>query len=143
MMKLTHTLAGLVLLFSLSISNAQKIKIKKGVISVDGKSCLTTDGDAINKSFYDADGEEIVFLKYLTDRKDGENYMKITFLDQKISLTSKSILFTRKMLIRRLLASKVIVDCKLNTEKIERFILKYDENIEQDDINVHVSIDRN
>ena len=142
-MTLKHILTGLFFMLSLSIVSAQKIKIKKGVIYVDGEKCLTTDGDPVNISFYDADGEEIVFMKYMDDKRDGETYMKVTFLDQKLSLTSKSILFTRKMLIRRLLATKTIENCKLNEDKVERFILKYDENIESDDINVNISIDRN
>ena len=142
-MKLKHTLSILFLMLSISIVNAQKIKIKKGIIYVDGEKCMSTDGDPVNISFYDSDGEEIIFMKYLDDKRDGENYMKITFLDQKLSLTSKSILFTRKMLIRRLLATKTIENCKLNQDKVERFILKYDENVESDDINVNITIDRN
>ncbi|WP_452226290.1 hypothetical protein [Lacinutrix cladophorae] len=141
-MKLKHALTILFLMLSISIMQAQKIKIKKGIISVDGTACLSTDGDPINISFYDTNGEEIIFMKYL-DTKRGENYMKITFLDQKLSLTSKSIIFTRKMLVRRLLSNKVIENCKLNPDKVERFILKFDENIEKEDINVNVSIDRN
>ncbi|MDO6597824.1 hypothetical protein Q4512_12940 [Oceanihabitans sp. 2_MG-2023] len=141
-MKLKHALTILFLMLSISIMQAQKIKIKKGIISVDGTACLSTDGDPINISFYDTNGEEIIFMKYL-DTKRGENYMKITFLDQKLSLTSKSIIFTRKMLVRRLLSNKVIENCKLNPDKVERFILKFDENIEKEDININVSIDRN
>ena len=142
-MKLTHIFTVLFLTLSISLIQAQKIKIKKGVIYVDEEKCLTTDGDPINISFYDSDGEEIIFMKYLDDKRDGESYMKVTFLDQKLSFTSKSIIFTRKMLIRRLLNTKTIESCKLNKDKVERFILKYDEDIESDDINVNISIDRN
>lgn len=123
--------------------HAQKIKIKKGVIYVDDQECLSTDGDPVNISFYDLDGEEIVFMKYLDDKYDGDTYMKVTFLDQKKSFTSKSIIFTKKMLIKRLLDTKTIENCELNEEKVDRFILKYDEDIESDDINVNISIDRN
>ncbi len=142
-MNLKYIVTILLLAFSIQCVNAQKIKIKKGVIYVDDVECLSTDGDPINISFYDAEGDEIIFMKYLDDPKDGENYMKITFLDQKLSLTSKSILFTRKMLIRRLLSSKTIENCMLNQDKVERFILKYDENVERDAINVNINIDRN
>jgi len=141
-MKLKHTLTALALLVSISFIQAQKIKIKKGVVYVEGESCLTTDGDPVNISFYDADGEEIVFMKYLEDRK-GQTYMKVTFLEQKLSFTSQSIIFTRKMLLRRLLSSNTIENCKLNQDKVERFILKYDEDVERDDINVNITIDRN
>ena len=142
-MKLKHTLTLLFFTLTISMIQAQKIKIKKGVIYVDGETCLSTEGYPINTSFYDVDGEEIIFMKYLDDPKDGQRYSKVTFLEQKISFTTKSYVFTRKMLLRRLLAGKVIENCKLNPEKIERFILKYDENIEKDDINVKVIIDRN
>jgi hypothetical protein len=141
-MKLKHTFTLLFLMFFIGINHAQNIKIKKGVVYVEGEKCLKTDGDPVNMSFYDAVGEEIVFMKYLDD-KYGENYMKVTFLDQKLSFTSKSIIFTKKMLIRRLLESKTIENCKLNQDKVERFILKYDENVEKDDINVNITIDRN
>lgn len=139
-MKLKQSLTILFLMLSISMMQAQKIKIKKGVIYIDGETCLTTEGYPVNTSFYDVDGEEIIFMKYLKTKKE-ETYAKVTFLDQKISLTSKSIIFTRKMLLRRLLASKVIENCKLNPDNIERFILKFDEQIEKEDINVNVIID--
>lgn len=69
------------------------------MIYVDGTECLTTDGYPINTSFYDADGEEIIFMKYLDD-KYGETYVKVTFLEQKITFTSQSYIYTRKMLIK-------------------------------------------
>lgn len=122
---------------------AQKIKIKKGIIYIDDQECLKTDGDPINMSFYDLEGEEIVFMKYLDDKYDGDTYMKVTFLNQKKSFTSKSIIFTKKMLLRRLLNTNTIENCMLNEDKVDRFILKYDEDIESDNINVNISIDRN
>lgn len=142
-MKLKYLLTFILCISFLGIVQAQKIKIKKGVIYVDDQKCLTTDGDPVNISFYNLDGEEIVFMKYLDDKRDGDNYMRVTFLNQKKSFTSKSIIFTKKMLIRRLLNTKTIENCELNEDKVERFILKYDEDIESDDINVNISIDRN
>ena len=142
-MNLKYIVTVILIMLSISIINAQKIKIKKGVIFIDDVKCLSTDGDPVNISFYDIDGEEFIFMKYLDDRRDGENYMKITFLDQKLSLTSKSFIFTKKMLIKRLLSSKTIENCKLNPDKVERFILKYDEDVEREDINVNINIDRN
>lgn len=46
------------------------------------------------------------------------------------------------MLAKRLLDTKTIENCKLNPDKVERFILKYDENVESDDINVNITIDQ-
>ncbi|WP_223032930.1 hypothetical protein [Hanstruepera marina] len=142
-MKLKHIITILITITFVNITQAQKIKIKKGVIYIDDEKCLTTDGDPLNISFYDLEGDEIVFMKYLDDKRDGESYMRVTFLSQKKSFTSKSILFTKKMLIRRLLDTKTIDNCMLNEDKVDRFILKYDEDIESDDINVNISIDRN
>lgn len=141
-MKIKHLFAALLCMTFINVIQAQKIKIKKGVIYVVDEKCLTTDGDPVNISFYDLEGEEIVFMKYLDDKYDGDTYVKVTFLDQKLSFTSKSYIFTRKMLIKRLLETKTIENCKLNQDKVERFILKYDENIESDDINVNITIDR-
>ena len=141
-MRLKHIFTIILCLTFVNVIQAQKIKIKKGVIYVDDEKCLTTDGDPVNISFYDLEGEEIVFMKYLDDKRDGENYMRVTFLNQEKSFTSKSILFTKKMLIRRLLETKTIENCMLNEDKVDRFILKYDEDIESDDINVNISIDR-
>tara|TARA_R110002012_G_scaffold321969_1_gene552943 strand:- start:75251 stop:75454 length:204 start_codon:yes stop_codon:yes gene_type:complete len=67
----------------------------------------------------------------------------VTFLEQKISFTSKTYIFTKKDLIKKLIQSKVLVDCNLIEDKIENFVLKYDENIESDNIHVNISIDRN
>jgi len=105
--------------------HTQKIKIKKGVISVDATSCSPTDEAPLNVSSYNSEGEEIIFIKHI------ENYVKETFLNHKTTLTTKSDFFTRKMLVRSLISNKVNENCKLNPDKIERFILKYDEHIEK------------
>lgn len=54
-------------MLSICMIHAQKIKIKKGDILIDDVKCFTTDGDPVNISFYDSDGEEIIFMKYLDD----------------------------------------------------------------------------
>lgn len=130
-------------LFTVTVSVAQKIKIKKGIVYVDGEKCLTVDGDPNNVSIYNLEGEELVFLKFIHNTKYADTYNKITFLDSKLSFTSKSYIFTKKLLIKKLLASKTIVNCELVEEKVERFVLKYDEDVEKDEISVKVIIDRN
>ncbi|WP_236554692.1 hypothetical protein, partial [Flavobacterium sp. 9AF] len=57
-------------------------------------------------------------------------YNKIIFLDKKLSFTSKSYIFTKKLLIKKLLADKTLNECKLDSEKVEKFVMKYDENVE-------------
>jgi hypothetical protein len=131
------------IVFSICFVNAQNIKIKKGIVYVDDKECLTIGGDPNNVSFYDLNDNEIIFLKFIRDSKYGSLYTKITFLESKQSFTSKSYIFSKKLLIKKLIQDKTLENCLLIPEKVERFVLKYDENVEQDDINVNISIDRN
>ena len=142
-MKLNHLVLSLIFILFTSITHAQNIKIKKDVVYVDSKEYLTIGGDENNVSFYDLNDNEIIFLKYIHDSKYGSLYTKITFLDSKLSFTSKSYIFTKKLLIKKLIQDKTLKNCQLIPEKVERFVLKYDENVEQDNINVNITIDRN
>ncbi len=142
-MKLKHILTTLFLTLSITLIQAQKVKIKKDDIFVDDVKCLTVNGSPINFSYFNLDDDELFVLKYIDDEKNGSYYCKVTFLDQKVSFTSKTYIFTKKDLVKKLLQSKVLVDCNLIEDKIENFILKYDENIESNNINVNISIDRN
>lgn len=126
MKKITLTLS--LLLISL-LSYSQEIKIKNDIVSIDGKECFKISGDPNNVSFSDLEGNEIIFLKYVHNSNYGKLYNKIVFLDKKISFTSKFI-FTKKLLIKKLLADQTLNECKLDNEKVEKFVMKYDENIE-------------
>lgn len=112
------------------VSFSQEIKIKDDIVSIDGKECLKIGGDANNVSISDLEGNEIIFLKFIHNSKYGSLYNKITFLDKKLSFTSKSYIFTKKLLIKKLLADKTLSECKLDSEKVEKFVMKYDENVE-------------
>ncbi len=111
---------------------SQDIKIDKNIISVDGKECLKIgdDSDSNNVSIQDLEGNDIVFLKFIHNSKYGPLYNKITFLNQKLSFTSKSFIFTKKSLIKKLVSDKTLIECKLDDSKVEKFVLKYDENVE-------------
>ena len=117
---------------------SQEIKIKKDVVYVDGKECLKIDGDANNVSFYDLEGNEIIFLKFIHNSKYGEIYNKITFLKQKKSFTSKSYIFTKNLLIKKLINDKTLIDCQLDDEKVENFVMKYDEDVEKQNIIIEI-----
>lgn len=126
----------LVLIFALAILGnsafCQDFDIKKNVVYIDGKECLKFQvSDANNITLLDMDGHEIIFLKYIHNTRYATTYNKITFLDQKMSFTSKDYIYTKKLLIKRLLNEGIIKDCKLNTEKIESFVMKFDENVER------------
>ena len=129
------------LLLIANIGFSQDIKIKKDIVYVDGKECLKIGGDANNVSFYDLEGNEIIFLKYIHNSKYGSLYNKITFLKQKKSFTSQSYIFTKNLLMKKLIGDKTLINCLLDEDKIENFITKYDENIEKPNITVEIKTD--
>ena len=111
---------------------SQDIKIDDDIVLIDGQECLKISGDANNVSISDLEGNEIIFMKFIHNSRFGSVYNKITFLDQKLSFTSQSYIFTKKLLIKKLLEDKTLNECKLDPEKVERFVLKYDENVERE-----------
>jgi hypothetical protein len=112
-------------------SFSQSFDIKNNIVFIDGKECLKINSsDPNNVAILDAEGNEIIFLKFIHNSKYGRLYNKIIFLDQKVSLTSKTYIYTQKLLIKRLLTEKVIENCKLNSDIIEKFTLKFDEDVE-------------
>lgn len=111
---------------------SQEIVIKKDLVTVDGKDCLKiNDSDANNVSFMDLAGNEIFFLKFIHNSRYAPMYTKIVFLDPKLTLTSRSFVFTKKILIKKLLTDGTLVNCALVPAKVENFVLKYDEKVEQ------------
>lgn len=115
-----------------TLAFSQEVDFKKGVVYVDGKECLKYDStDPNNVSFSDLEGNEIFFLKFIHNSRYGSVYNKITFIDQKLTFTSQSYVFSKKLLIKKLLADKTLLECKLDAEKVEKFVIKYDENVER------------
>ena len=90
--------------------------------------------DANNITFSDLEGNEIVFLKYIHDTKIHDTYVslynKITFIQQKKSFTSKDYIYTKALLVKRLINEKILENCKINSSKLDVFIMKFDENVE-------------
>ena len=112
---------------------SQEIKFNKDIVLVDEKECLKIDdSDSNSVSILDLEGNEIVFLRFIHNSRYGALYNKITFVNQKVTMTSQSYIFTKKLLIKKLIADKTLVDCKLDDAKVEKFIMKYDENVERD-----------
>lgn len=129
MKKVVFTLSLFLVTF---IGLSQEVDIKKDVVYVDGKECLKIGGDANNVSISDLEGNEIIFMKYIHNSRYGKVYNKITFLNEKLTFTSQSYVFTKKLLVKKLLADKTLNECKLDSEKVEKFVMKFDENIERD-----------
>ena len=119
-------------LFISLLGFSQDIKIDDDIVLIDGQECLKISGDANNVSISDLEGNEIIFMKFIHNSRYGSVYNKITFLDQKLSFTSQSYVFTKKLLIKKLLEDNTLKECKLDPEKVERFVLEYDENVERD-----------
>lgn len=114
-----------------TVASAQKIQLKAGEVLVDGQPCLlikTLNNTLV--SYSALDGNELFLLKFVHNSRYGKLYSKVTFLNEDRSLTSQSYVFTRKDIVKKLIDDGTLKDCKLVTEKVARFIQKYDENVE-------------
>ncbi len=128
-MKKTNTLIFLItILVTLSV-NAQKIKIKKGNITVDGVLMFKTDRGIFTgeKSLYDLNDNELVFIKWdhFNDPNTGEEikYCSISFPD--LELKTEVDLNTFKGQLRLMFKNKIFKDNTLVKEKVARFVKKY------------------
>ena len=113
--------------------NAQKIKFKNEKVMIDGIECLNYTKDLNNIEFTTNDDSQTIILKYIRTGVgfNGGLYIKVIFVEQEKSFTSKSYIFDKKTLVKKLLSDKVLVDCKIDESKIDKFLLKYDEGIEE------------
>jgi hypothetical protein len=120
---------SLVIIFSGFTALCQNVNIKDRVVLVDDKECLKITGTMNDVSFHDLEGNEIIFMSFILNPGEKDVHLKVTFLDQKISFTSRTNVFTKKQLIKKLIADGTLKDCKLDPEKVQRFVAKYDENV--------------
>ncbi len=123
----------LLMILSIGILQAQKIKFKKGIVSIDGKECLKYDSsDPNNVMISNINENQTVFLKFIRTGigHNGGLFTKIIFVEQEKSFTSKSYVFSKKLLVKKLIKDKVLSDCEFDESKIDKFIMRYDENIE-------------
>lgn len=108
---------------------SQDISFKKGIVIIDGKDCLKYDSDAMNVSYQNLNGDDLMILKYI--RVNDKLYTKVVFIESNLEFTSESYIFTKKLLVEKLLKSNALVDCNLVEEKLRTFVLKYDEKVEE------------
>jgi hypothetical protein len=110
-------------------SDAQKVKIKKGIAYVDGKPYLKFVREKPGQgSFYSLDGEnEFVFLKFYDPTPDNnqnnDSYWIVRLID-----TGQEVEFsqaTKAQIVRAIYNSKIISDDKLIPEKVQKFVNKY------------------
>ena len=111
------------------IGYCQDIEFKKGFVLVDGKECMKYDSSANIISFQNLNGDDIMVLKFIRDL--GDLYVKVVFIESRQEFTSQSYIFTKKVLVEKLIKSNTLVDCKFNEEKVSTFVLKYDEKVEE------------
>ncbi len=112
---------------------SQEIEFEKGKVLIDGKECLRFEGSNPNSlEFTTLNGDYTIYLKYIRTEIDHvrDVYNKIIFAEQKKSLTSHTFIFTRKTLLNKLIQDKVLVDCRIDTNMLDKFIMKHDENVE-------------
>ena len=113
--------------------HAQDIKFENGIVIIDGKECLRFEGSNPNSlEFTTLNGDQTIFLKYLRNELYVERglYNKIIFAEQKKSLTSVTFIFTRKTFLNKLIQDRVLVDCRIDTTQLDKFIMKHDEDVE-------------
>ncbi|AZJ34742.1 hypothetical protein [Tenacibaculum singaporense] len=130
-------LLGLIALFTFTqVSLAQKIKLKKGKVLLDGKEILKyerEDFGVYQIHFYSLDSDdEILFFK----RNDNEtssyfddDYTQIKFLGFKKSLEIKQKKSWKKYLLWLIKKKVLDKNGKLNEDKADDLIENYDENI--------------
>jgi len=126
------------LLLMVSFTYAQKVKIKDKVVSIDDQPCFTLemDGEGLLLSrhffFKDLSGNDLFFLKTLRSPIfPDENYMKVIFPQNGKSLTALQGLETPQLLVRAMLKDGIIGrDGKFDAGRIDIFVMKYDENLE-------------
>lgn len=131
-MKKTLLLA-LLFMGAMATVNAQKIKFKKGVVTVDDVECLNYDSSATNVEYNTLDNSNTFILKFIRTGvgQNGGLYTKVVFVEQNKSFTSKSYIFSKSLLVKKLIADEVLKDCSIDESKLDKFILKYDEGVEE------------
>ncbi len=126
-----------------TISFAQKIKIKKNEVTVDGTHILNYEkSSGYNFSIYDLNDDEIIFFKYHNNETSeyyDDDYFILQFFneDMKIETTESGwvpiSLSTKKYAQKFLgwLMKEKVMDKtgQINAEKLKRFAQKYEENI--------------
>ena len=106
-----------------------KIKIKNGIALVDENPCLKVSSTINGTTFSDLQGNELIFLSYISKTESNPAYTKIIFLQEKKMVTNHSAFLSRKILINELINNKVLVNCGMNPEALDIFIMKFHEEI--------------
>ncbi|HLP21197.1 MAG TPA: hypothetical protein VK174_12885 [Chitinophagales bacterium] len=102
---------------------------KKSVVLVDTKECLKYDGKEVPGVTYSSlAGEELFFIGFARD-KYGNTYWHVVFLKSKKEMNYRVNFASKKAFLAKAVKDGLLKDCTLNEEKLDNFILKYDERI--------------
>ena len=122
------------LIFTLNSVHAQKVKLKKDIVYVDGEATFSyakkTQGTELVIYALNTKDELLTAIFYPGNKEiRDDNYYKIVFTSE-----NKSLEYTRaywgKSLIKWLLEQEVLnAESGINSEKIDGFISKYDEKV--------------
>jgi len=128
-----HVIFLIVTLICVTNLYSQSIKFKNNKVLIDGQECLIDNSTINNVELVTNDGKQTILLNFIRTGVgfNGGLYTKIIFVEQNKSLTSRSYVFTKRLLVSKLLSDKVLVDCNINEDNINKFVMKYDEKVEE------------
>lgn len=107
---------------------AQDVKIKKGVVSVDGNEEALFDGDDKKFSLTTMDGDDLAFFNLMDPTPNdspefNDNYYIIRFPDHDRDVEFKD--YRKILAIKYLFTHKVIEGGKINITNLNTFVEKY------------------
>lgn len=119
----------------------QEVKLRKGIVSIDGKECFkyTSDLLANNTVFKTNDGQTMFFMDVLdgSSKKTIKMYNKISVIGSDRIVTMDGGI-ARKDVIQGMILTNVInsSDCTFNKDNFGDFANRYDQHIESSIIRV-------
>ena len=126
-MKIKNLTTLLVILLTAQVSLAQKVKIKKNIVTINKEAICMVEKDVVNSaSFYinDMNNEQLLYLKWVNWGPD--SYYEVYRADDIDNLlfdTDDGVGF-RKWIIKKLYNTKVINSDGLDEEKLNQFSKK-------------------
>lgn len=122
------TFLSFLLLTSNSIAQSE-IKIKSGIVYIDGVESLTVKYGYRKFTIMDLEGKSLVVRRKISKTEYKPDFVMIVFLTNGKSLTRLTKHYSTKALIRNLMSANVLMDGEINTPKIDDFINQHDQKI--------------
>ena len=127
-MKKTIFISSILLLFLTITTSAQKVKIKKGTVSIDKEpTCKVKKDNSVRQSFYinSLDDEELLYLKWVDWGQYG--YFEIYKADNLDSILFErpSVIGFRKGILKDLYNAKALSKNGLDEKNLEKISKKF------------------